>query len=112
VRHHLTAAAAARMTAASSLPRDCIGTWRVDMLCWRRAKAADKLTLSTPGLRTKGGLSEGAAAGISAFHVLRDLRSVVLEAAAERSAEEVVVDAGLLAREAGELHRLVSDLNG
>jgi hypothetical protein len=50
------------------------------------------------------------------FHVLRDLhrpdRPVVLEAAAERSAEEVVMDAGLLAREAGELHRLVSDLNG
>jgi len=50
------------------------------------------------------------------FHVLRDPhrpdRPVVLEAAAERSAEEVVMDAGLLAREAGELHRLVSDLNG
>ena len=54
------------------------------MLCWRRAKAADKLTLLTPGLRQKGGLSEGAAAGISAFHVLRDLRPVVLEAAKER----------------------------
>ena len=91
----MPAAAAARMTAASSLPpRDGLGTWRVDMLCWRRAKAADKLTLSTPGLRQKGGLSEGAAAGISAFHLLRDLRPVVLEAAAEHSAEEVVMGCG------------------
>jgi len=46
------------------------------------------------------------------YSIIGSLFRRTVQPAAERSAEEVVMDAGLLAREAGELHRLVSDLNG